>query len=164
MAYALESMLRIRVMREDRAGKDLVAARHAREAAQTELDARKRKLHAYAQTKEERRDRVFDTIIGRPVPRDEIDRVRTAISQIDEEGVLLTDGVRRAEADLETKEQETDKAHGRFVAAVKERAKVSQHREIWMEEDRRMQELRADAEMEEFTGRKMTDDDSDDLD
>ena len=164
MAYALESMLRIRVMREDRAGKDLVAARHAREAAQTELDARKRKLHAYAQTKEERRDRVFDKIIGRPVPRDEIDRVRTAISQIDEEGVLLTDGVRRAEADLETKEQETDKAHGRFVAAVKERAKVSQHREIWMEEDRRMQELRADAEMEEFTGRKMTDDDSDDFD
>jgi len=164
MAYALESMLRIRVMREDRAGKDLVAARHAREAAQTELDARKRKLHAYAQTKEMRRDRVFDTIIGRPVPRDEIDRVRTAISQIDEEGVLLTDGVRRAEADLETKEQETDKAHGRFVAAVKERAKVSQHREIWMEEDRRMQELRADAEMEEFTGRKMTDDDSDDFD
>ena len=164
MAYALESMLRIRVMREDRAGEDLVAARHAREAAQTELDARKRKLHAYAQTKEERRDRVFDTIIGRPVPRDEIDRVRTAISQIDEEGVLLTDGVRRAEADLETKEQETDKAHGRFVAAVKERAKVSQHREIWMEEDRRMQELRADAEMEEFTGRKMTDDDSDDFD
>ena len=164
MAYALESMLRIRVMREDRAGKDLVAARHAREAAQTELDARKRKLHAYAQTKEVRRDRVFDTIIGRPVPRDEIDRVRTAISQIDEEGVLLTDGVRRAEADLETKEQETDKAHGRFVAAVKERAKVSQHRDIWLEEDRRMQELRADAEMEEFTGRKMTDDDSDDFD
>ena len=44
MAYALESMLRIRVMREDRAGKDLVAARHAREVAQVELDTRKRKL------------------------------------------------------------------------------------------------------------------------
>ena len=107
MAYALESMLRIRVMREDRAGKDLVAARHAREVAQTELDARRRRLDDYAQTKEERRDRVFDTIMGRPVPRDEIDLVRTAISQIDEEGVLLTDGVHRAGADLETKEQET---------------------------------------------------------
>ena len=164
MAYALESMLRFRVMREDRAGKDLVAARHAREVAQVELDARKRKLDDYAQTKDERRDRVFETILMRPVPRDEIDRVRSAISQIDEEGVLLTDGVRRAEADLETMELETDKAHGRFVAAVKERAKVSQHKEIWMEEDRRMQELRADAEMEEFTGRKMTDDDSDDFD
>lgn len=164
MAYALESMLRIRVMREDRAGKDLVSARHAREVAQVELDSRKRKLEAYAQTKEERRDRVFDTILGRPVPRDEIDRVRTAISQIDEEGVLLTDGVTRAKADLETREQEAEKAHGRFVAAVKERAKVSQHREIWAEEERRMQEMRADAEMEEFTGRKMTDDDSDDFD
>ena len=164
MAYALESMLRIRVMREDRAGKDLVAARHAREVAQVELDARRRKLDAYAQTKEERRDKVFDTIIGRPVPRDEIDRVRSAISQIDEEGVLLTDGVHRAKADLETMEQEAEKAHGRFISAVKERAKVSQHKEIWAEEDRRMQEMRADAEMEEFTGRKMTDDDSDDFD
>ena len=164
MAYALESMLRIRVMREDRAGKDLVAARHAREMAQVELEARKQKLSDYAQTKDERRDRVFETILMRPVPRDEIDRVRSAISQIDEEGVLLTDGVRRAEADLEEKGQEADKAHGRFIAAVKERAKVSQHKEIWAEEDRRMQELRADAEMEEFTGRKMTDDDSDDFD
>ena len=164
MAYALESMLRIRVMREDRAGKDLVTARHAREAAQTELDARRQKLHSYSLTKEERRDRVFDTIMGRAVPRDEIDLVRTAISQIDEEGVLLTDGVRRAEADLETKEQEAEKVHGRFISALKERAKVSQHKEIWMEEDRRIQELRADAEMEEFTGRKMTDDDSDDFD
>ena len=164
MAYALESMLRIRVMREDRAGKDLVAARHAREMAQVELEARKQKLSDYAQTKDERRDRVFETILMRPVPRDEIDRVRSAISQIDEEGVLLTDGVRRAEAELEAKEPEADKAHGRFIAAVKERAKVSQHREIWAEEERRMQELRADAEMEEFTGRKMTDDDSDDFD
>jgi hypothetical protein len=157
-------MLRIRVMREDRAGKDLVAARHAREMAQVELEARKQKLSDYAQTREERRDKVFETILMRPVPRDEIDRVRSAISQIDEEGVLLTDGVHRAEADLEATEQEADKAHGRFIAAVKERAKVSQHREIWAEEERRMQELRADAEMEEFTGRKMTDDDSDDFD
>ena len=164
MAYALESMLRIRVMREDRAGKDLVAARHAREMAQVELEARKQKLSDYAQTKDERRDRVFETILMRPVPRDEIDCVRSAISQIDEEGVLLTDGVRRAEADLEAKGQEAEKAHGRFIAAVKERAKVSQHREIWAEEERRMQEMRADAEMEEFTGRKMTDDDSDDFD
>ena len=164
MAYALESMLRIRVMREDRAGKDLVTARHAREMAQVELEARKRKLSDYDQTKDERRDRVFETILMRPVSRDEIDRVRSAVSQIDEEGVLLMDGVRRAEADLEAKGQEADKAHGRFIAAVKERAKVSQHREIWAEEERRMQELRADAEMEEFTGRKMTDDDSDDFD
>ena len=164
MAYALESMLRIRVMREDRAGKDLVAARHAREVALAELDARKRKLAAYDQTREERRDRVFETILLRPVSRDEIDRVRSAISQIDEEGVLLTDGVHRAEADVETKGQEAEKAHGRFIAAVKERAKVSQHREIWAEEERKMQEMRADAEMEEFTGRKMTDDDSDDFD
>ncbi len=164
MAYALESMLRIRVMREDRAGKDLVTARHAREMAQVELEARKRKLSDYTQTREERRDKVFETILMRPVPRDEIDRVRSAISQIDEEGVLLTDGVHRAEADLEAKEQEAEKAHGRFIVAVKERAKVSQHKEIWEEEDRRMQELRADAEMEEFTGRKMTDDDSDDFD
>ena len=94
--YILQPLLRIREMREDRATGELTAARQALAVAEETLAARQHDLAVFEETKEERRDRVFDTIMGRPVPRDEIDLVRTAISQIDEEGVLLTDGVRRA--------------------------------------------------------------------
>ena len=164
MPYALESMLRIREMREDRAGKDLVAARHARDVAQTELNNCQARLQKYSQTKEERRDKVFATILNRAVPRSEIDDVNSAIASIDEEGVLLTNGVSLAEANLQDKTKEADKAHGRYIVSVREHTKVTQHKAIWLEEERKLQEMAADAEMEEFTGRKMTDDDDDALD
>ena len=164
MAYVLESMLRIREMREDRAGKELVAARHARDTAVAERTACRERVQQYAQTKEERRDSVFATILNRPVPRSEIDLVNQAIASIDEEGVLLNDALHRAEAAVEERNAEAEKAHGRYVVSVKEHAKVTQHKAIWEEAERREQEQRADAEMEEFTGRRLTDDDADDLD
>ncbi len=164
MPYALESMLRIREMREDRASKELVAARHAREHAATELATRQESLQNYRNTKEERRDKVFATILHRAVPKDEIDAVNSAIAQIDEEGVLLANGVQRAQEDLEDKTKEADKAHGRYIISVREHTKVTQHKALWVEEERKLQEMREDAEMEEFTGRKLTNDDDDSID
>ena len=164
MAYQLESMLRIRKMREDRASEALVAARHAQEKAATELRRRERKHGDWLETKEERRDRVFAPIMGVPVTRDEIDIARETVSGIDEEGILLLDGVVRAKAELEEREKEAEQAHGRHLVAMRDHEKIEQHKSVWREEDRRAQEYAADAELEEFAGRKMTDDDSDDFD
>ena len=164
MAYALESMLRIRKMREDRASEALVAARHAQEKAATELRRRERKHGDWLETKEERRDRVFAPIMGVSVTRDAIDIARETVSGIDEEGILLHDGVVRAKAELETRVKEAEQARGRHVAAMRDHEKIEQHKSVWREEDRRAQEYASDAELEEFAGRKMTDDDSDDFD
>ena len=164
MAYALESMLRIRKMREDRASEALVAARHAQEKAATELRRRERKHGDWLETKEERRDRVFAPIMGVPVTRDDIDIVRETVSGIDEEGILLHDGVVRAKSELETRVKESEQARARHIVAMRDHEKIEQHKSVWREEDRRAQEYAADAELEEFTGRKMVDDDSDDFD
>ena len=157
-------MLRIREMREDKAGKALVAARHAQQTAATELASRQSRLERYRATKEERRDKVYDAIMGRPVSREDIDLAREAVSRIDEEGILLQDGVVRAQTDLKAKEEESEKARGRYVAATKNHQKIIQHRAIWQEEENKRLEYAAEAELEEFTGRKMIDDDSDDFD
>lgn len=164
MAYALESMLRIRRMREDRASETLVAARHAQEQAATELRRRQRKHGDWLETKEERRDRVFAAVMGVPVRRDAIDLARESVSRIDEEGVLLEDGVVRARAELEAREKESEQARTKFLAATRNREKIDQHKSLWMESERKAQEAAADAELEEFAGRRMTDDDSDEFD
>ncbi len=163
MAYALQSMLRIRSMREDRAGKELIAARHERDAAQVELAKRTEKLEEYGRTKEERRDRVFDTIMQRVVSREDIDRVKDAVSRIDEEGILLQEGVSKAQQALEEREKEEDKAHVRFVIATKNHLKIKQHREIWEAEEQKLQERQQEAELEEFAGRRLSNDDYDDF-
>jgi len=157
MAYPLQAMLKIRTMREDRAASDLTRARRARAVAEQSLREKREARQRYEETKEERRDKVYDAVIGRPVKRDDLDQVRDAVTRIDEEGVLLEADEHTAEQTLEEKEKEATAARVRYVAAEKDKEKIVLHREAWDEEDRREQERAGDAELEEFTG-KRTDD------
>ncbi|MBE6396561.1 MAG: hypothetical protein E7046_06125, partial [Lentisphaerae bacterium] len=87
MAYALQSMLRIRTMREDRAATELTAARREVVRAQDVLAQRRNDLAEFESTKESRRDRIFDAVIGRAVSMDDLDLAREGVARIDEEGM-----------------------------------------------------------------------------
>ena len=158
MGYALESMRKIRTMREERAGTELTGARRARAAAERERDEKAEARAQFEATKDVRRDRIYAAVMGRRVTRDDLDRAREAVTRIDEEGMLLEEAERAAQATLETRDREADAAKVRYVAAARNKAKIEQHRHVWEEEDRRLQELRADMEVEEFTGRRLTSD------
>jgi len=166
MAYALQSMLKIRGMREDRAQTELAGARIARAKAERELEEKTAVREKFEETKEERRDRIFDAVIGRVVSMDDLDQARAAVSRIDEEGMLLLEAEHKAEHLLQKRDEETEAARVKFSVASKNKAKIDQHRLAWEEEDRKMQEMMEDAEMEEFTGKKVmgTSEDDDSLD
>ena len=159
MAYVLQPLLSIRVMREDRASGELTAARQAvRRAAEAVAD-RKRELEDFEKSKEERRDRIYDTIMGRAVSREQIDLANEGVARIDEEGALKLDNVRRAEGDLAKREEEAAAARAVFVAASKNRMKIDEHKAVWLAADAQEQEQRAESELEDFTGRKQNIDD-----
>lgn len=164
MAYALQSMLKIRAMREDRAGTELTGARRARTSAEKVRDEKAEATARYEATKESRRDKVYAAVMGRVVSMDALDQARAAVSKIDEEGVLLAEAERQATEEFQKRDAEAESARVRFVAATRNKAKIDQHRLAWEEEDRRQQEMLADAEMDEFTGRKMVADDDDTFD
>jgi len=164
MSYELQPMLRIRGLREDRAQGALVVARHARDVAERELEVRREKRRAYDETKEARRDRIFDAVVGRAVSRQDLDLAREAVSEIDEESMLLHRDEDRAADEHRAREAEAEAAHVVYVSAAKERMKISEHRKIWEEEDRLQREALSDAEMEEFAERRMTADDDDTFD
>ena len=154
MGYALQSLLRIRLMREDRASSELTAARQAVTRAQEFLDARTRELETYNQTREERRDRIYASVMGRPVTREQLDLVQEGVARIDEEGTLKADNVARAESDLHTREKAAEDARGNFVLATKNRMKIDEHKADWLARDAKEQDARAEGELEDFTGRK----------
>ena len=154
MNYPLQSMLKIRVMREDRAGTALTSARRARKVAADELEMRRRERAAYLETKDERRDHIYEQVMGRAVGMDVLDDVRTAVTRIDEEGVLFERAEQEAEAALKKKEREAESARIEFVGASRNRMKIDEHRKIWVDETRLEEERAADAEMDEFTGKK----------
>ena len=159
MAYALQPLLNIRVMREDRASGELTAARRAVRTAEEALDDRKRELADFESTKEERRDRIYDAIIGRTVSRDQIDIAQEGVSRIDEEGALRLDNVRQAEGELRKKQSAAEAARTVFIAASKNRMKIDEHKSVWRENEAKEVEARAEIELEDFTGRKQNLDD-----
>lgn len=154
MAYPLKSMIRIRTMREDRAATDYTRARRARVEAERTLREKTEERERYEETKESRRDRVYDAVMGRAVKIAALDRARDAVNRIDEEGLLLEEDEKKAEHELEARTRETSAARIRYAAAQKNRQKIELHREAWEEDDRREQERLADAELEEFVGKR----------
>lgn len=141
-------------MREDRAAGELTAARQSREAAEATLADRRNDLAEYEATKEERRDRIYATVIGHAVSRDKLDLVSEGVARIDEEGVLKADNVKRAEADVKERMSQEDAARKRFNLATKERMKIDEHKEIWIRAEAAEEERRAEGELEDFTVRK----------
>ena len=158
MAYALQSMLRIRAMREDRAATELTAARREVSRAQERLLQRKRDLEEYEATKEARRDRIFEAVVGRAVSMDDLDLAREGVARIDEEGILKSDNVVQAEADLQKCRDNAETSRRAFVSASKNRMKITEHRAIWEAEETAVAEYRSEMELEDFTGKKVADD------
>ena len=152
--YALQPLLRIRTMREDRASGELVAAKRNLAVAEEALLARQHDLAAWEETKEERRDRIYDVIIGHTVSREQIDLANEGVARIDEEGVLKADNVKRAEMDRKRCEEAAEAARQNLNLAMKNRMKIDEHKAVWLAEDARAQEARAEGELEDFTVRK----------
>ena len=158
MAYELQSMLRIRTMREDRAANELTAARREVVRARETLDRRRCDLAEFEATKEQRRDRIYGAMIGRAVSMDDLDLAREGVARIDEEGVLKADNVVQAEAELRKRQENAEVFRKAFVAASKNRMKITEHRSIWEAEVAEAMEYRQEAELEDFTGKKVADD------
>lgn len=154
MPYVLQPLLRIRVTREDRARGELTAARRAVAEAEEALAARQRELSEFEETKEERRDRIYDTIIGRKVSRDQIDLANEGVARIDEEGVLKADNVKRAEDERQKREAAAETARSNLTVAMKNRMKIDEHRSVWLADEARADEARAEGELEDFVVRK----------
>ena len=158
MAYALQSMLRIRSMREDRAATELTAARREVARAQAALERRRCDLAEYEATKEERRDRIYAAIIGRAVSADDLAMAREGVSRIDDEGNLKADNVLRAEGVLKDRQREAETALEGLVLATKNRMKIDAHRENHLREEAAWADMRQEIELEDFTGKKVIDD------
>lgn len=158
MAYQLDSLMKIRVRREDAARSELTAARMRMSHAQNELEARKEDLRRYEETKDERRDRIYAAILGRTVSAAELEMAQEGVSRIDEEGNLKVDNIIRAEGVLRDREKEVESAREGFVFATKNRMKIDEHRYNWLIAEAAQEDYRQEIELEDFTGKKVTDD------
>ena len=152
--YNLQPLLRIRTMREDRAAGELTAARQALVAAEETLAARRRELEDFEATKDERRDSIYAAVMGRTVSREQLDMVTEGVARIDEEGALKADNVVRADAERQKCEEGVETARVNLTVATKNRMKIDEQKSVWVAEEAKEQEARAEGELEDFVVRK----------
>lgn len=158
MVYELQSLLRIRTMREERAAAELTTARREVSMAQDRLDRRTRDLAEYEAAKDERRERIFEAVMGRTVSMDDLDRAREGVSRIDEEGILKADNVVQAKAELQKCRDNAESFRRAFVSASKNRMKIAEHKAVWEAAEAVEADRRQESELEDFTGKKVADD------
>lgn len=158
MAYALDSLMKIRIRREDAARSELTAARLRMSEAQNELEARKEEFRLFEETKDARRDRIYAAILGRTIGADELELAREGVSRIDEEGNLKADNIVRAEGVVRERQKEVERAREGFVFATKNRMKIDEHRNSWLIAETAREDCRQEIELEDFTGKKVSDD------
>jgi len=161
--YALQDMIRIRTMREDKAGKELVVTRHAKDKAEQTLVERQKTLEDFRRVKPERRERLYATVMRKLVKREQLDILKEQLAALDEEEMLLDEAAKQAEIELNEKTTAAEKARLFFVEQSKNLMKIKSHKEAWEIEDRKEQERIEDAEMDEFTGKRVSSDDYDDF-
>ena len=154
MAYQLQALLNIRSMREDRALQALGVARRVREESEATVQERRRDYSAYLETREQRRDEIYATVIGRVVTMDNIEVMQEGVARIDAEGALLKDNILRAEAVVEEKKKDESSAEQAHNFALKNKMKIESHRDFWAEEERHEHDRKEELELEEFAGRK----------
>ena len=80
------------------------------------------------------------------------------IARIDQEGAIKADNVAQAKQDLKKREEAAETARSLFVLATKNRMKIDEHKAVWVAEEKKENEFRAEIELEDFTGRKQDDD------
>jgi citrate lyase beta subunit len=89
---------------------------------------------------------------------DDLAMAREGVARIDDEGNLKADNVFRAEGVLKDRQREAETAREGFVVATKNRMKIDEHRENHLREEAAWADRRQEIELEDFTGKKVSDD------
>jgi len=150
-SYALQDLIRVRQHREEQASQAVTVARRRWQEA-SELVARKqRELADYGAWRVTEETRLLDSLLERPLRMGEITDVRQMIGLLRDREFALTDELRQAES-AETKAKAAlEEARQKHTKAVRDLEKLTEHRQLWLQERAREQEAAEDLELEDFT-------------
>jgi uncharacterized phage infection (PIP) family protein YhgE len=152
--YILEEMLRVRNLRKDTAEKNLKQAQNLVEEAKENIAKAEKTLEDFKVFMEKETDRLYKKIIKRMVRKGSVDELHYAISVL--KGKLITheQEVETAKENLVKAEKNLEEKREQLQEAVKNVEKIKSHKEEWMREMLKEEELVQDKEMEEFAKSK----------
>jgi type III secretion protein O len=153
--YPLDTLLRVRSLREDNSIRALKAAEAAYAEARLTAAEKEKALAAYRVWRKEEEDRRYLEIMLQHLSLDELDKFHDGLRLLKDGEISREEELEKARAALLEAGAEVEKAKKIFLQARMDTQKILGHRDIWLQEQAK-EELRAeDLEMEDFSGRNI---------
>lgn len=153
--YPLQGLQSIR----DRRLNDSINARLAKkkilEQTQQELLNKKKEFEDYKVWRREEEDRRYADFMNKTHSLNDIQKFNTSIKQLYIREVEIEEEVKKAENNIKTAQNEYEKALTEEQTNRKKLKKLETHRDMWIAEQRKYEEIQADLELEDFSSKKI---------
>ncbi|MBU3826321.1 MAG: type III secretion protein [Candidatus Anaerobiospirillum merdipullorum] len=122
--------------------------------ALNELESKKQELADYLAFRDAEIERRYREILNTVKTQNEIAKFNSEIGLIYEKENLLRADIVTLDKKVQAARQALTKAKEQVTLAFKAKAKLESHRELWLAEQRRYLEYKADLELEDFRAKK----------
>ncbi len=151
MQYELQDLLRVRDHRKDRAQEVLLKAKQALEEALKHIQLCQDKLDTFIQKKPDFIDIIYTKVMQKvQFKRNYMDVINLKVNKLEEHQLKLAIDLEKAHNLYKEAQQKVTEASEALKQAMLEKDKIEEHKKIWKEEVRILDEREQDKELEDF--------------
>jgi chromosome segregation ATPase len=148
--YVLEPLLDIRKKREDDLQQQLIKARNDLQMAEEARDKAKQDLEDYVADMPEKKARLYATVMNIVVKREQLDKLKEALADLERQKLALAEKLEQAEQNVVQAQQTLEQTQKNLLAATKNKMKLDTHKDIWLEEEKRIEAENEEKELEDL--------------
>mgnify|MGYP003370118359 CR=1 FL=1 len=148
--YVLEPLLDIRKKREDDLQQQLIKARNDLQMAEDARDKAKQDLEDYVADMPEKKARLYATVMNIVVKREQLDKLKEALADLERQRLVLAEKLEKAEQNVVQAQQTLEQTQKNLLAATKNKMKLDTHKDIWLEEEKRIEAENEEKELEDL--------------
>lgn len=152
--YPLQKLLRLRGVREDKAAAEVTNRKKRLAEAKMEKLRREQELEKYIRWRIEKEKELFEEIKGKEVSQKDLDNYKHEVLKLRGRQVQMEEAILEAQKHIEQCQKDLQTARDNYLAAVRERKKIEEHRSRWLEIEKLRQEREEEKELEEFIPKK----------
>ena len=148
--YVLDPLLDIRKKREDDLQQQLRKARNDLQMAEDARDKAKQELEDYVADMPEKKARLYAAVMNMVVKREQLDKLKEALADLERQRLVLAEKLEKAEQNVVQARQTLEQTQKNLLAATKNKMKLDTHKDIWLEEEKRIEAENEEKELEDL--------------
>lgn len=149
MPYPLEKMLSVRQHREEKKLNQVVKQKEQVKKAVALKHQKEQELVSYRQWRPVEENRLFDHLQSQPANVHDVLYYSDTVDTLREKQADKTQEVHAAISQVDSAEKALQSARQIYAEACRKKTKISEHKEIWMDEHRLQMEQQEENELEE---------------